>query len=390
MLAASEERLQHFSLLSQARAERKPGATAYRTLMDEKRKAEAERDRYLGLVDELGYGIVWEAEAPTLQLRFIGAPVENELGYPRARWLEPGFFFERVHAEDRVRALECLRAALLFGDGAKTHFEHRFIGADGRAVWFESFVHVRRLEGAHLVLHGLSIDIADRKRVEEESESAGRLRELFIGILGHDLRNPLSAIRVATSSMLRRGVGDADARTLGRIDRSAERMNRMIEDLLDFTRCRLGGGMPIQRRAVDVFALAAKVADELELAHPGFQVHCEREGACRAECDPDRLEQLLSNLMSNGIAHGERYGTVEVTVRERGAEVAIDVRNRGPAIAPSLLPVLFDPFKRGSATRGLGLGLYIAQQIVLGHRGTITVDSSEAAGTVVRVRLPQR
>lgn len=254
--------------------------------------------------------------------------------------------------------------------------------------------------------HALEQEIARRKELEDalldalarekqarmSAERTVRYNEMFAGMLGHDLRNPLSAI-ATTAHYLGHIASDPKVATgAARITSSSERMARMIDQLLDFTRIRIGDGLRLQRTRLDLMEICSRIRDELQAAHPGALIAIQSHGDTVGEWDYDRLLQVLSNLVGNAVHHGQE-GCV-VTIHSDGsdlAETVIDVHNAG-MVHPEILPVLFEPF-RGTPTtkqaRGLGLGLYITQQIVHAHGGNIGVTSSQEEGTTFRVRLPR-
>ncbi|MBA3546799.1 MAG: response regulator [Nannocystis sp.] len=224
-------------------------------------------------------------------------------------------------------------------------------------------------------------------------ERTVRFSEMFVGVLGHDLRNPLSAITTAAAVLKHRAESEAIAKPVARIVTSSQRMARMIDQLLDFALIRLGRGIPIRRLPLDLAALARAAVDELEAVHR-CSIGFEAIGDLHGEWDGDRLSQLLSNLVGNACQH-RRPGS-DVLVRVRGAEdvTLVEVCNEG-AIPPSLLPGLFEPLgvapaKRQGGSSGLGLGLYISQQVAAAHGGSIQVRSAEATGTRFLVELPRR
>jgi two-component system sensor histidine kinase/response regulator len=220
-----------------------------------------------------------------------------------------------------------------------------------------------------------------------------RMNEMFVGILGHDLRNPLSSI-VNGAQLLERVVTDeAQLRTLRRMTSSAGRMKDMIEQLLDLTRARLAGGLGFinSRRQLDVTDLVSRAADELRPTAPGRQVVIATTGACHTVGDSTRLLQVFSNLISNALHHGTPETPVSVTIDGFESEIVVVVRNEG-AVPADILPRIFDPFRgarSSSGSQGLGLGLFISQQIVLAHGGIITVESTTKDGTTFSVRLPK-
>lgn len=228
-----------------------------------------------------------------------------------------------------------------------------------------------------------------------EQQETLRYNETFAGILAHDLRNPLGAMMTAAHVLLRRqeGEGDKVIKPLSRIVSSGERMARMIEQLLDFTRVRVGGGIDVHPQASDLADLCVHVMDELELVHPEWVLQREVSGDTSGAWDPDRLLQVISNLLTNAGLHGKPEAGVRVRVDGTSpAQVCLEIHNEG-AIPETLLPSIFDPFRgthhRRDTGRGLGLGLYITQQIVQAHGGTIELRSTEIEGTTFVVRLPR-
>jgi len=221
-------------------------------------------------------------------------------------------------------------------------------------------------------------------------EDAARFGEQLLGIVSHDLRTPLAAIQASTHAALRRAGGDeALERALRRAAGSAERMARMVEDLLDFTRARLGGGIPIARREADLGKIARYAVEEAQAALPEHpfehRLHYEK-----GLYDPDRLSQLVQNLLNNAVEHGAPRAPVLVETRRDGDTLLLEVTSQGPVIPASQLEGLFEPFRRraSGATRNLGLGLFIVREIARAHGGSVAARSA-AEGTTFTVRLPR-
>ena len=240
----------------------------------------------------------------------------------------------------------------------------------------------------------------ERKRVEEAqrrvaaADEVARLREQFVAVLGHDLRNPLSSIAMNAALLLKQAdMTERQLKIVARMARSADRMNRMIGDLLDFTRSRLGGGYPLAPSTGSLVETFRQVIDELETVYQDRALALAADGRVVGTWDLDRLAQLASNLIANGLQHSAADTPVRVTLREDGPDAVIEVNHRGAAIPPHLLPALFEPFARVQTGfgegQGLGLGLYIARQIVLAHRGRIEARSDETDGSTITVRLPR-
>ena len=237
-----------------------------------------------------------------------------------------------------------------------------------------------------------------KKRLARElAERTETLRhsELFVAILGHDLRGPLSAITMSAMVAERKATDETTRRSATRILASARHMGRMIGDLLDLTRTRLGGGMPLGLDTVDVAVAVAQAVDEARAAAPEREIGFEARGEATATADPDRIRQLTANLLGNAVAHGDPAVPVRVTVEaeDPAASIRIAVANGG-AIPADVLPSLFDPFRaradRTGRGSGLGLGLYIVRQIARAHGGDVAVRSDATSGTVFTASIGRR
>ncbi|HVV50715.1 MAG TPA: ATP-binding protein, partial [Polyangia bacterium] len=233
-----------------------------------------------------------------------------------------------------------------------------------------------------------------RRTVARLSETV-RLNELFIGVLAHDLRSPLAAIVTAANLLYARVVAtgdDRNARVVTRVIESGQRMARMIEQLLDFTRLRVGQGMGVSPKQADLVTVVQQVVDELEQAHPTSSITVESVGDVTGAWDLDRLFQVFSNIIGNAIHHGVE-GSVRLMVDgSHRDDLTVTVRNGG-AIPPDLLPNIFEPMtgngRRRDGSRGLGLGLFITKEILAAHRGRVSVVSTEAEGTTFSIALPR-
>jgi signal transduction histidine kinase len=219
-----------------------------------------------------------------------------------------------------------------------------------------------------------------------------RLNETFVAAVAHDLRNPLEAVTTGASLIARRTSDPELLKLAQTISHSARRMARMTGALFDLTRARLDGGIPILCAPLDLEPLAQRVFQEQKLATPAREISLHSEGKLEGAWDATRIEQLLSNLLGNAVHHGAPSVPVELELSGRLAEsVVLEVRNGG-VIPEEVRPRLFDAFrggKRPTGSDGLGLGLFIVQQIALAHGGEVQVQSDAATGTVFRVRLPR-
>lgn len=243
-----------------------------------------------------------------------------------------------------------------------------------------------------------AIDQALAESISQFTESVENAKDIFLAVLGHDLRNPLGAIYTSALTISETDEMNESDRVLAlRISERAMQATRMVGDLLDFTRSRLGSGIPIDRAEVDLKKIVDDVADELMAAHPGSNVQVETGEGFVGQWDEARIRQALGNLVGNAVEHSDSGGAVTVALENGEEGVAIRIHNRGTAISADRLDGIFNSMKPGvsienRSTHGpsghLGLGLYIAERIVNAHDGRIEVESSEAQGTTFTVHLP--
>ncbi|HUJ60185.1 MAG TPA: response regulator [Kofleriaceae bacterium] len=221
-----------------------------------------------------------------------------------------------------------------------------------------------------------------------------RLNEMFIGVVGHDLRNPLHAMLAGVELLVQRGADDATLRVLHKIEASGRRMTAMIDQLLDLTRARLTGSLDFVRahEPIDVRELVQRTIDELHVSHPAPGITLDADGDTTTSGDAERLLQLFSNLLGNALVHGAHDGAIAVRIAGTPEDIVVEIENRG-AIPAELLATLFEPFRargqRNPRSLGLGLGMFISRQIAVAHGGDVVVTSSDGV-TIATVRLPRR
>ncbi|NER62290.1 GAF domain-containing sensor histidine kinase [Pseudomonas sp. MAFF212428] len=238
-----------------------------------------------------------------------------------------------------------------------------------------------------------SEEVAQQTEAALQQERANaELREQFIAVLGHDLRNPLFAITAGAELLVKR-LGDARALTIAQhILTSGQRATQLVRDVLDFARGRLGNGIMVTvQPCPDLDTALRHVASELQRVHPHRQIRLHIGDLSGVQCDRERVTQLLSNLLANALHHGDAQSPVDVSARIDGHSFILAVHNQGPPIGADVMAQLFQPFSRplaGTPQSGLGLGLYIANQIALAHGGHMEVVSSHEAGTLFSFLLP--
>jgi signal transduction histidine kinase len=234
----------------------------------------------------------------------------------------------------------------------------------------------------------ISRDVTDLKQRES-------FEQQLVGIVSHDLRNPLNAILVSAQLALRNeGLDERTVRSVNRIRSAAERASRMIRDLLDFTRARLGGAIPITRAPADLARVCEHAVEEVSLAWPGRKIVPSIPARLEAHVDADRISQVLTNLLANALQYSPAGTDVRVSLGEAGGQAVIDIHNHGEPIPAESLPRIFEPLQRATvaydhSSRSIGLGLYIVKQLVRAHAGTIEVVSAPDVGTTFTVRLPR-
>jgi len=236
------------------------------------------------------------------------------------------------------------------------------------------------------------LDQAISDSVEYFVNERERIRERFIAVLSHDLRTPLGSILMSADHLLRSGqLQPGHDRAVGRIARSAARMNRMVRDLLDLARGRLGDGIPIAKARFDMGEVCRAVVDDLGISRPGRQLTVDTGEGLVGEWDHDRAVQAVGNLVANALQYGR--DPVTVTASRVDDNVVVAVTNKGDPIPDSSNSKLFDPFQRGEVAsgnkHGLGLGLYIVSEIMRAHGGTVAVVSSRERGTTFTLTWPR-
>lgn len=306
---------------------------------------------------------------------------------------------DQLHPDDRRRVRDGIANVLMLGSAYID--ECRTVRVDeGGPRWIAVAADAHQSVDARVpTVIGIVHDITAAKRAEEEHarvieelSRAVHISEMFVGILSHDLRNPLGAV-LGSAELLEHDARDEKTkRVLALIVSSGRRMGRMIDQLLDFTRARLGEGIPLDRENVDLAILARSAVDEGTAASAASLFRWSTSGDATGPWDRDRLSQILSNLLGNAVQHGRSGGSIDVVVDGTHSErVTLSVSNEG-TIPLDLVPVIFNPFRgtmqKRAKSNGLGLGLYVARQIALAHGGELRVETTET-DTVFTLTLPR-
>jgi signal transduction histidine kinase len=274
--------------------------------------------------------------------------------------------------------------------------EFRALRASVLRIWLARKGYADAPSAYEMARFNEAIDQALGESVTTYSAELAKSRDTFLAILGHDLRTPLSALWGAVEVLSRAGGGFGQAKAHAAANRSLAAMSGMIRDLLEYTRTRLGKGIPVKRATADLESLCRACLGEMSLAYPNAVFRFSPEGGTPGEFDRDRMHQVVSNLVGNAVQHATVGTAVVVATGIDDACLWLSVTNQGPMIAPEHLQTIFDPLVQlspgdstPSRSTNLGLGLFIAREIVLAHGGSIEASSSAAAGTTFTVRLPR-
>jgi len=319
-------------------------------------------------------GTIREASRSLASL--FGSTPEEMVGQPMARWVAP----ESREAVQRAMARQ-----------VEAPYEVTGLRTDGKRLFLE--VLGRQVEYAGRTVRMTAVwDIGARKAAEEAAARADTFREQLLGVVGHDLRSPLYAITLSVGALQRAGgLNETQARQVTHVATATRRMERMIHELLDYTRARLAGGLPVRPTPLSLDKLLERAVEEFQVSHPTRLIASSVEGDVRGTWDESRLGQLLDNLVGNALQHSPEDTPVEVKLSGTTDGITLGVRNEGPPVPLEERATLFEPFKRGKRASGdgLGLGLYIARQIVVAHGGRISVESGVGLGTRFIVWLPR-
>jgi len=359
------------------------------------RALDAERRHFSGLFDQApGFMaflrgpdyVIENANAACAQLvgrhrEIVGRPLREAL--PE---LQTQRFFERL---EQVRTTG--RPAV--GRGSRVVLDRR-PGAPPEEVFADFiFQPIVEFDGSVTGILVQGHDITEQKRLESELGARIEFDRQLVGIVSHDLRNPLNAIGVGASVLKTGPLTEQQAKVLDRMVSAFDRAVRLIRDLLDFTQARASGGIPVTPADANIREIAQDACEEVQLTHPDRQCLLHHSGREVGNWDADRLSQLIGNLVSNAFEHSPADTPVTVSTEGGADALVLSITNTGDPIPEAERLRLFQPFERGrdskaSAHRSLGLGLYIAHLIVAAHGGTIEVRSSQADGTTFMVRLP--
>lgn len=371
-----------------------------------RKEAELAHERYLDVVNHLSHAIAWVADAKTARFAFVAKNAEPILGYSVQEWLEdPDFIAHHIHPDDYHGAMKAL--AEVRETGREQSVDHRMFAKDGREIWFQTSVQLERGPGgAPACFRGLCFDITKLKRTEAENRELlaiserdldslreeRDMREKFVNTLTHDLRSPLASAKLAAQLLLMEETPEFVRSKAMRIERSIDRIDKMVRDLLDANRIRAGQAIPLKTGPVDLFALAQEVAEELRELR-GAEIIVQRNRPVCGNWSKEEIRRVLENLVGNAIKYGSKTDPITVSVSKVNDRAHLSVHNTGNPIPLRDQADLFANFRRGRAAEasgepGWGIGLTLAKGIVEAHGGWIGVESSYRSGTTFLVELP--
>ncbi|WP_239470002.1 sensor histidine kinase [Archangium violaceum] len=359
---------------------------------EQRTRAGLAEERLQLVLEVLNHGDALVVLDKDFRVLFVNSSQERLSGRPRTQILDRNFW-EVWPAAAEPSSKFWIEYHRAMRERVPVHFEEYYPPRD---LWVDVSVYPTR-DGGIAVFYR---DISEKKRSEELARAEERRRTDFeqqlIGIVSHDLRNPITAISLGVASLLRReDLAERALKTLVRIQSSAERASRMVRDLLDFTKARLGGGISLYRMPMELHHLTRSVVEETRMSFPEREVRIEATGDGQGEWDSDRVAQILTNLITNALKYSPPETPVLVRTLGDGESVVLEVHNQGLPIPLAVLSHLFEPMRRGtsqadSAGRSIGLGLFIVDHIVRAHGGTIDVRSTASDGTTFGVRLPRK
>lgn len=276
--------------------------------------------------------------------------------------------------------------------------EYRALRATVLRLWQEKITDVSDTTSDDITRFNEAIDQAIAESAAAYTRKSSRTRDLFLAILGHDLRGPMSTLSMAGDILSMASTGTEQTRALGaRIKRSTAAMTSMVNDLLEYSRSQLGVEIPVKKSLGDLTLACEAALDDARAGHPACHFELETSGNLNVAFDEHRVQQVLSNLLNNAAQYRSGDRPVTMTARGEAGTVVVEVRNHGPVISPGALDDIFDPLvrlsenqeKKAARTTNLGLGLFIARQITEAHGGKISVTSSGHSGTAFTVYLPR-
>lgn len=302
---------------------------------------------------------------------------------------------ETIRKRQHLRHLPIMFLTAMFRDDASAARGYALGAVDFVMKPFEPEI-IRAKVNAFVALHQYNQRLKKQERrlanevaAREAAEQADYIKEEFIAVLGHDLRTPLQAILMTAEKHEHLPSASEVCRRDGkRISRMANRMGRMIDHVVDYTRSRLGGGIPIEVRAADMAELVRTPLDEIQAVHPQCVITLVVEGDVHGAWDPDRVVQVFANLVGNAARHGD--GNVQISLRGMDEWVVLEVHNGGAPIPMEKMEHLFEPFYTSGRPGGLGLGLYIVERIINAHGASIRAESSAERGTTFTVQWPRQ
>lgn len=280
-------------------------------------------------------------------------------------------------------------------DGA--FYELALFGTKDRDKYERELLNARQI--AEDLLHEKTAAETALRRAQDELKTAyeraqirASFAEQMVAIVSHDLKNPLTAIKMASGVLARGERTTRESKMLSHINQSAERAERMIGDLLDLALARVGQGITIDLSTVDLHAFVGASVDELRMTFPGATLVHQTVGTGVAFLDVDRVQQIIGNLVANSVVYGDLQRPITITSRIEQNQAVVSVQNLGPVIPESLMKVLFEPMIRGTKTggdaRSVGLGLFIVREIVRAHDGFVSVSSTPEGGTTFTAKFP--
>lgn len=351
--------------------------------------------RFVRLVNELDHAIVWEFDDTLQRYTFVSDHSQLVLGFASEEWIRGEQSFEKCIVSEDLPSFQAVLAKLRSGSANNLRLEHRCLTAEGRVLWLHTGIHWE-MEHGHLIFRGVSVDINNVKEAErreraarEAAEESTRNLEAILAVVSHDVSTPLNSILLAVH-LLQEGASDPE-KLLATLGRSANRLSRLIADLVDMANIR-SRQLEIERTdtSTDTLLQDAVAGSAAEAAEKKVTVNLLPSVSVSLRCDPRRIAQVLSNLVNNAVKFTGSGGTVDVRAQSDAHEICFSVVDSGVGIASENLESVFERHwqVQQTAHQGRGLGLFIARGIVEAHAGRIWVESSLGQGARFMFALP--
>lgn len=367
-------------------------------------KEKAAHEKFKDMVESMNHTVIWSFDPEDESFTYVSPRAIDVTGYAVSQWKDKkNFFVNYLHPDDKEKVVALMRAAK---EGEDYGIEHRFLHNEGRYIWFHTGIRkARHGKGANFELRGISVDVTNIKQSEEalkksqtKLQAAIKYRDDFLSIASHELNTPLTSLKLQSYLLKRKieedGIDGVYKKISDVTSRQIERLIHLVEDMLDISRITTGR-LQLNISETDMAQLLIQAIGSFEAEFQKLKIDHTLEvvDEISLKCDSLRIEQVISNIITNAIKYGNRK-PISITLTQEDEFALIQVSDEGIGIAQEDIPKIFSKFERISENKrdrnitGLGLGLYVSKQILELHKGRIEVVSALNKGTTFKVFLP--